>query len=224
MATQNGEKPSAFVGKAAPERARFPTLAHVVLRPMNAVPVKRLLTDLRGSQMNETASQPTAAAAAAAGRSTLEWFAHSVGVLLVTTGLAKAWSAIGPARALDVADPIIGIPFRHLLLAVGLLELFIAFFCLFTDKRQLSLLAVAWLSTNFVVYRLGLWWMGWHRPCGCMGNLTDLLHISPRAADNMMKVVLAYLLIGSYGLLLWQWRQRRQALSVVSEPVVGAGD
>jgi hypothetical protein len=37
-----------------------------------------------------------------------------------------------------------------LLLAVGLLELFIAFFCLFTDKRQFSLLAVAWPGTNFV--------------------------------------------------------------------------
>ena len=92
---------------------------------------------------------------------------------------------------------------------MGLAELLIAIFCLFTDKRRLSLLAVARISTNFLVYRLGLWFIGWHRPCGCMGNLTDLLHISPRLADNIMKGVLAFLLIGSYGILLWQWRQRR---------------
>jgi len=66
--------------------------------------------------------------------------------------LAKARNAIGPARALDVADPIIGVAFRHLLLAVGLLELCIAFFCLFTDKRQFSLLAVVSLGMSFAGY------------------------------------------------------------------------
>jgi hypothetical protein len=142
---------------------------------------------------------------------------------LAVTGLAKAFSAIGPARALDAFDPLIGIPFRQILLLVGLAELFIAFFCVFTDKRRLSLLAVAWISTNFLVYRLGLWFIGWHRPCGCMGNLTDLLHISPHAADTIMKGVLAYLLVGSYGILLWQWRQRRgQAPPVVPESAKAA--
>ncbi|MGO8926794.1 MAG: MauE/DoxX family redox-associated membrane protein [Limisphaerales bacterium] len=146
-------------------------------------------------------------------------FLRCAGVLLAATGLAKAFSAIGPSRSLDIADPVIGIPFRQLLLLVGLAELLIAFFCLFTDKRRLSLLAVTWISTNFLVYRLGLWFIGWHRPCGCMGNLTDLLHISPRVADNIMKGVLAFLLVGSYGILLWEWRQRRaQAPPPAPEP------
>jgi hypothetical protein len=139
----------------------------------------------------------------------MKWFLRLAGGTLVLTGLAKAFSAIGAARALDTADPLIGIPFRQLMLLVGLVELFIAFFCLFTDKRRLSLLAVAWISTNFLVYRLGLWFIGWHRPCGCMGSLSDMLHLSPHAADNIMKGVLAYLLIGSYALLFAQWRQRR---------------
>jgi len=136
-------------------------------------------------------------------------FVGSAGVVLGLTGLAKAIIAVGPARALDGPDPLFGIPFRQLLLLLGLLELFIAFICVFTQRRRLNLLAVGWISTNFLVYRLGLWFIGWHRPCGCMGNLTDLLHISPRLADNIMKGVLAYLLVGSYGILLWQWRQRR---------------
>lgn len=136
-------------------------------------------------------------------------FLVTAGVALAVTGLAKAFSAIGPARALDTTDPLVGIPFRQLLLLVGLSELLIAFFCLFTDKRRLSVLAVAWISTNFLVYRLGLWFIGWHRPCGCMGNLTGILHVSPRLADDIMKMVLAYLLVGGYGTLFWQWRQRR---------------
>jgi hypothetical protein len=137
------------------------------------------------------------------------WFVLFAGAVLAITALAKSFSAIGPARALDAPDPLIGIPFRQLMLVVGLVELFVAFFCLFTEKQRFTLLAVAWLSTNFLVYRLGLWVIGWHHPCGCMGSLTGILHLSDRAADNIMKGVLAYLLIGSYGILFWQWRQRR---------------
>ena len=138
-----------------------------------------------------------------------QWFLRAAGAALAVTGLAKVFSATGPARALDLADPLLGIPFRHLMLLVGLAELLIAFFCLFTDKQKLSLLAVAWLSTNFLVYRLGLWFIGWHQPCGCLGNLTSLLHISPGLADNIMKGVLAFLLLGSYSLLVGMWRQGR---------------
>ena len=139
----------------------------------------------------------------------LLWFIRSAGLLLATTGLAKAFSAIGAVRVLDTADPLIGIPFRQLLLLVGLAELLITFFCLFTDKQRLSLLAVAWISTNFLVYRLGLWLIGWHHPCACMGSLAGVLHLPDQAADNIMKGVLAFLLIGSYLLLLAQWRQAR---------------
>lgn len=130
------------------------------------------------------------------------FFVVSGGVLLFLTGVAKAWSAIGPARALDVADPIFGVPVRQLMLCVGLVELFIAFFCLFTNKQQFSLLAMAWLATSFVVYRIGVVWIHGHRPCGCLGNLTDALHITPQTADAIAIVILVYLLIGSYGLLI----------------------
>jgi hypothetical protein len=52
-----------------------------------------------------------------------------------------------------------------------------------------------------------------------MGNLTDLLHLSPRAADNIMKGVLAFLLVGSYGILLQEWRQHQaQAPPPAPEP------
>src|ERR1035438_3447026 len=128
---------------------------------------------------------------------------------LALTGLAKVFSAIGAARALDTADPLIGIPFRQLLLLVGLAELLIAFFCMFTERRRFSLLAVAWISTNFLVYRLGLWFIGWHHPCACMGRLAGVLHLSDQAADNIMKGVLAFLLTGSCLLLLAQRRQAR---------------
>lgn len=139
------------------------------------------------------------------------FFLPSAGVALTLTGLAKALSATGPAHALDVHDPICGIAFRHLLLTVGIVELVIATLCLFANRRLISVLAIAWLSTGFLSYRIGLWFIGWHRQCGCLGTLTDVLGVSPEAADTFMKLVLACLLVGSYTLLYWHWRnaQRR---------------
>lgn len=139
----------------------------------------------------------------------LKWFIRSAAVILIITGIAKVWTAFGNVKLLTVADPIVGIQFGHLMLAVGLAEIVIALVCFFGNRQTLALGLVAWMSTNFVVYRLGLWWIDWKKPCNCLGNLTDALHISPQLADNIMKGVLAYLLIGSYGILIWQWRRSR---------------
>jgi len=133
-------------------------------------------------------------------------FLPIAGGLLLITGAAKLWSAFGVAKLLATSDPIVGIQFRYLLLAVGVAEAAVAFMCLFTRKTQLATLLVAWLSTGFLLYRLGLWWIKWESPCACLGHLTNALPISPQWADNIMKVVLAYLLGGSY-VLLFRSRQ-----------------
>jgi len=140
------------------------------------------------------------------GHSITRSFCLSAGALLALTGLAKVVSALGDSKFLTVVDPILGVQFGSLTLLVGLAEIAIAAYCFFGRRQTVSLALVAWMSTNFLAYRLGLWWIGWKKPCSCLGNLTDALHISPQLADSIMKVVLAYLLIGSYGLLLWGWR------------------
>jgi hypothetical protein len=138
-------------------------------------------------------------------------FLITAGGALALTGVGKAFSAIGSSRALDAIDPIFGVPFRQLFLGVGLIELLIAFFCLFTDRRQFNLWAVTLISTEFLLYRLGLWLIGWHHPCGCLGGWVSALHLSDRTADNFTKGILAFLLLGSYGILFSQWRQKRRA-------------
>ena len=87
------------------------------------------------------------------------------------------------------------------MLGVGLVELVIAGICVLGKAQGLSIALVAWLATSFVAYRLGLASMGWQKPCSCLGDITEALRISSQTADNIMKFVLAYLLIGSYGVL-----------------------
>ena len=135
------------------------------------------------------------------------WFILSAGAILAITGIAKVWSGLGGSKFLAVIDPITGIKFGQLMLAVGVVEIVIALVCFFSKRQTLALGLVGWISTSFVIYRLGLWWMDWHRPCSCLGNLTDAFHLSPQVADSIMKGVLAYLLLSSYALLFFNWRK-----------------
>jgi hypothetical protein len=154
-------------------------------------------------------------------------FIISAGALLLTTAIAKLISALGSAHILQNYDPILAISFRNDFWIVGSVELFVALVCLsgnrFGDRITLQVGLVAWLSTNFILYRLGLWLVGWYRPCSCFGNLTDNLHIPPQTADTAMKIILAYLLIGSYASLFWLWRQRRKAVLLAPLPEKAPG-
>jgi hypothetical protein len=107
-------------------------------------------------------------------------------------------------------DPVFLMPIRQVLRMVALIELIAALICFFGHSITLRAVSVAWLSSCFVLYHLGLHYLGYHKPCNCLGLLTEILHISPRTADIAIKVILAYLLIGSYATLFWLWRLRKQ--------------
>jgi uncharacterized membrane protein len=136
-------------------------------------------------------------------------FIYTAGVLLLVTALAKLVSSQGDARILQSYDPILRIKFQQVFWVVGVVELIIAIICFLPVSFGWRTKLVAWLATNFVIYRVGLWLIGYQRPCPCLGNLTDALPISPSTADLALKILLGYLLVGSYALLFWVWRQGR---------------
>ena len=137
------------------------------------------------------------------------FFIHSSGILFLLTGGAKLISGNGTARILNDLDPVFLISFRHILYVAAVAELSVAAICLFSKNRKLQAGLIAILATNFMLYRFGLYWLGYRGACPCLGNLTDALHIPPQTADIAMKIVLAYLLIGSYATLFWVWKRYR---------------
>jgi hypothetical protein len=140
----------------------------------------------------------------------LDTFRVSVLTLLVVTAAAKSWSVFGESTLLREVDPLFGLSFRTLMVVAATLEIGVAAICLLRPAVD-GLLAVAWLSTAFLAYRVGLWWIGWKKPCNCLGNLTDALNISPQVADNVMKGLLAFMLIGSVSLLILHWHNKGAA-------------
>ena len=126
-------------------------------------------------------------------------------MILLLTSAAKLISSFGHGTILQTRDPLTGLQFQNLFRVVGGIEVIVAFVCIVSKRTWLPSGLVAWLATSFLAYRIGLLAVGYHRPCSCMGNLTDALQIPPQTADTAMKIILAYLLIGSYGILFHQW-------------------
>lgn len=147
---------------------------------------------------------------------TVRLFLCSAAGLLLATAAAKIASSLGHSRILLERDPVTAFLFRDLFRLVSVVEIVIAAVCLFSRRIWFSAGLLAWLATGFLIYRLVLLSAGYRRPCPCLGNLTDMLHISPQTADTAMKIILGYMLLGAYATLFWLWRGNRKLSMVVS--------
>jgi hypothetical protein len=143
-------------------------------------------------------------------------FFKSSGALILMAGLAKLGSSFGNAHILQMSDPILSLSFRSVFRVVGVIELCIGIICFRHRPSILKASLVAWIATSFVAYRLGLLFVEYRKPCQCLGNLTDGIHISPEIADTIMKTILGYLLVGSYVALWFLLRKRGELLTVRS--------
>lgn len=129
----------------------------------------------------------------------IEAFAYSAGLLLGLLAISKAFMSADEGKVLGLLDPIFQIPFRKLLWAVVVIELVVAVFCCLRRPILHKVLTIAWIATLFFGYRFGLWWIGYEKPCLCLGSLTTALAISTGTADVIAETLLVYLLVGSYG-------------------------
>lgn len=132
------------------------------------------------------------------------YYVISCGIILLFTGLAKIFSASGKQEILYLTDPVIGITFRYLMLLAGVLELIISAICIFSSRTLFALGLIVWMSTSFLIYRFGLWYVGWQMPCVCMGTFTQAIHLSTKTAGMFIKGILVYLLVGSITLTFFE--------------------
>lgn len=139
----------------------------------------------------------------------IKWFVFSAGCILLLSGLAKLISIFGNAEILSAANPLFGISFRYLMILVGLLELAVSYVCLFTPRWNLALKLVAWIAINFSAYHFALWLSNTRQPCPCLGNLTEIIHISRPLADRFTKLILGYLLVGGGLASFLNWKLRK---------------
>jgi hypothetical protein len=130
------------------------------------------------------------------------------GGLLFAVGLMEVMGAFGGSQVLDLADPIFGIPFRHLMVIVGSSQLAVAFVLLFTNRRTLGFGLAAWVALNFLVLRIGFWMSGWHHGTGFA---VPQLGFTPTLADFVASTVLIGLLFSIGGVTGGIYLQNRRA-------------
>jgi hypothetical protein len=142
------------------------------------------------------------------------WFILTSAWALSATGSAKVLSFFEAAKSLSLSDPLFPIlSQRELLSGVGLIEIAVAAFLLFARVDLVAKLAViAWISSLFVLYRVGLSLIGYHGPCSCLGRFGQSLPISEASLKTALLLLLAYLWIGSVGnLVLLRFKIRSTA-------------
>jgi len=138
-------------------------------------------------------------------------FIYSAGGILLTAALLRFIIAVGSAQVLSLPEPVLGIPLRYAVLLVGAFELVVALICLFGRQVGLQIGWLAWMVTNYAVYRIGLLTMGIHQQGTCIGSLTDPLHFSRGIMGIIAGFLPLYLLLGSYAAVIRLWLEGRKA-------------
>jgi hypothetical protein len=122
-------------------------------------------------------------------------------VLLAASAVSKLISAGGSARILSEVDPIFGLTNQQLFLWLGIIEAVVVIAVVRTQSVRIKLLLLAGLSTEMLLYRAGLLWLGVPNPCPCLGNAAAWFHLDPNVLDSLLKAGFAWLLGTSYGFL-----------------------
>jgi hypothetical protein len=123
-------------------------------------------------------------------RNLTTWFVRSAAAVLALTALVKLVAATGEGRILAQPDPLLTIfSNRQMMVLAALLEAFVVGLILWERDRLRQVALVAWIGTGFLMYRAGLWWVGYEGACSCLGNVTRTIGLSPAMEDLGVKVL-----------------------------------
>jgi len=139
-----------------------------------------------------------------------ELFLYSALMVLVITAACKLVSVMGEAKVLGMEDPIFRIfSTRQMLMVAALMELGVAWYLCRGRNPITKSYLLFWMCGLFIAYRLGLWMMN-YKGCSCVGTVAQWLPVSPATVDVLMKVVLAYLTVGSAIFFFRAWIQEKE--------------
>ena len=138
-------------------------------------------------------------------RNIREYFILSVAIILFVTAAARLLGATSSAHILARLDPMLFISKREVFRLAAVMELSVSAYLLTGRNHKMKLALIAGLSAFDLIYRVVLQLIGAPNLFSCLGNLTELIPISPRILDRLTVAMLGWMLIGSYTLLIVEW-------------------
>ena len=129
-------------------------------------------------------------------------YCRVVASLLLFSALGKMIGLFGTAGILLQYDPILHIQNRYVMQSLASLEAALALYLITGATTPIKLVLVFSLGFNFLLYHLGLWWLGVGAPCTCLGNVWAWFKPLEQAEPIIVKTIIAFLLAGSTYFLL----------------------
>ncbi len=143
----------------------------------------------------------------------IQLFHRSAGGLFLAVAAALFFSSRVGADIILPHDPIFALSIGHLFWIFSAMCLGVALFTLSGKPTFMRAMVIAWLATILAAYCLGCLWFGGHSLGGYLGSFSDAFGVSAATAGIMAEATLAYLVLGSYFMLIGLWLQNRQAAS-----------
>lgn len=123
-------------------------------------------------------------------------FLYGAAACLLLTGFAKLTTSIGESSYLGRRDVLLWfMTNRQLMFVASVFELAAGWFILGRSRLAVveRVFIVCWIAMVFLVYRVGLLWVGYRETCNCAGDLWSWIGLSQNEADFLMLGILGYL-------------------------------
>lgn len=126
------------------------------------------------------------------------WCVSCVALLLLA-GISKIIAIYQDQPFLYLRDPVISsLTIRKSALLAATCELVIVAVFLIIRSYLFLILAISWLSTVFLLYKLALYLLGGGLPCACLGYFSHMAHLSPQQTGIITLLIIAYFMLPSY--------------------------
>jgi hypothetical protein len=123
-------------------------------------------------------------------------------LILAGAGLLKLISASQEVASLTLPSFFLVLSNRQMMLLAGMIELLCVLYISLGKDLDNKVLLIAWLSSCFLVYRLGLLWTKFPTPCHCLGNALDWLPLDKKLVDSAMGLLVVMMICVSYSLII----------------------
>jgi hypothetical protein len=131
-------------------------------------------------------------------------FFHFTQLILLLTAAGKFVGAWRWDASLALADPLL--PFlapKQVIMCAAIAEIAVVIYLSFNNHPETNkALILLWLCFLFLIYRIGLLCIGFRGHCKCLGYWGPWLPVSASTVDLVAQAMLAYMFLGSAGILL----------------------
>jgi hypothetical protein len=127
--------------------------------------------------------------------------------ILLFSGIVKIFFTFQEDRILTVIHPLFSFTtFRQVFGLTAILEIIIALTVLLTKDELIKIFSIMWIATIFAIYRGVMRYIGYRGPCGCFGNIKQLINV----ADYIGIIFIIIMLFGGFIMLFLALNKKEQ--------------